>query len=340
MSSHDRDVPLGQPPLRQWELDSSSTRYDKLVAAPSDHDLRLIWSMWVGIQGVLSIFVATVFVSILRSKQARRNPFNVYLVYLMVPDLVFGVFCTITCLMNAIVGHYYSPGMCLFQSFYLMWGVTGNAWLNAVIAWQLHSMLTSSLVRRKYKVPTRKQVSVHAAMVFVYAAFVASMGLWSRPLDPDGEEDDEEHTASWFPHRTAAMSGEGCAPLEFNRASSFFFFLVFVPMAALVPLLYVMYVCYDIWHRNLMPPTGRRRLLSIYFTRIVAAFVIMWVPYLILSFVAGGWPWALFVGGTWGKFRNRPASYFLFRLVLRNPFLIDYVLSVCYIYNRTFAGSS
>jgi hypothetical protein len=43
MGLHDDHDVLGQPVLRTWDLTSNSTRYDKMVAAPSDHDLFVVY---------------------------------------------------------------------------------------------------------------------------------------------------------------------------------------------------------------------------------------------------------------------------------------------------------
>ena len=47
---------------------------------------------------------------------------------------------------------------------------------------------------------------------------------------------------------------------------------------------------------------GKRRLLSIYFGRIITVFVGMWLPFLVLVYVAGYWlsPWVLWAGGVFG----------------------------------------
>ena len=277
-------MPLGRPPLRQWNLTNDSSRYDRLVAAPSNAALTTMWTGWATIGFILVIFVIIVFVSILASPTARKNPFNVYLLFLMVPDIAFGVLCSITCAMNARAGEYWSPWMCKFQSYYVVWTVCTSAWLNAIIAWQLYTMLASSFIRRHFAPPDLKTVTKHSLAVYAYAAVLASFGV-IQPF--------------WLPFKTRSVSGQGCIPLEYSWQSSLFYFLVFMPLLAGIPIMYVTWICYDIWKRKLMPPTGRRRLLVLYFLRIIAAFVIMWVPYLILVFIAGGWPWGVWAGGTW-----------------------------------------
>ena len=284
MSTSPQSVPLGEPPLREWQVSRSSSRYDRLVAAPSNHDLTIMWTGWATIGFVLVIFVILVFLGILTSATARKNPFNVYLLFLMVPDIEFGILCSITCALNSSAGEYWSPWMCKFQSYYTVWTVASSAWLNGAIARQLHAMLSSSFVRRHYKPPEVNDVIKQSLIVFSYAAVLSSFGV----IEP-----------FWLPFKTFPVSGQGCIPLEYSWQSSIFYFLVFMPLLAGIPLIYVCWVCYDIWKRHLMPPTGRRRLLFVYFIRIIGAFVVMWVPFLVLVFMAGGWPWAVWAGGTW-----------------------------------------
>ena len=79
---------------------------------------------------------------------------------------------------------------------------------------------------------------------------------------------------------------------------------MFIPLLAAIPLAHAMYICYDIWRHQLMPPSGKRRLLSLYFMRIVASYVGMWTPHLVLCLVGSGIPWMVFAGGSWGHFQG------------------------------------
>lgn len=297
MPTNDYDVPLGQPPIRNWELNSNSTRYDHLVAAPSDTDLRRMWILWSTLQIIVVIFVASVFTAVLVSRRARRNPFNIYLIFLFLPDLFYCAACTITCVLNAAVGHYYSPQMCQFQSFYLVFATCANSWLNAAICRQLHLMLRSSHVRRKYMVPSRTKIAKEACIVYLWACFVASWALIGR---------------GFFPHRTGSVIGTACMPLEYDFDSSMFFFLFFMPCLALIPQFYVAYVSFDIWNRGLLPPVGKRRILAIYFIRIVAVFVVMWLPVLFLTWVGTNWagPWVFWFAGSWSHLQAAVSAAF------------------------------
>ena len=68
---------LGQPPLRTWNLTSNSTRYDRIVAAPSDETLVLMWSMWTVLFALIASFIWIVVLGILCArKKVRSQAFN------------------------------------------------------------------------------------------------------------------------------------------------------------------------------------------------------------------------------------------------------------------------
>jgi hypothetical protein len=73
------NVPLGQPPLRQSDLDEDSSRYDHSHAAPSDDFLRHTWITWSSMFYVMAGFNLLVHMSVIFSRRARRKAFNLYL---------------------------------------------------------------------------------------------------------------------------------------------------------------------------------------------------------------------------------------------------------------------
>ena len=284
-------VPLGQPTLRVWEINENSTRYERLQAAPSDDKLIIMWSTWIWISGGIAIFIGFMLVALLVNRKARSNPFNLFLIYLMVPDFAFSAFCGLTCFMNTSVGHYWSASMCQFQSFYLVFGVAANTWLNFFVAWELHRLLWSSRVLRKYQMPSTLRVTCTALIVYAFSCFLASWALWAVHFDN-------------FPHRTMTLSGLGCSPLEYSRPSTRFFFVVWIPLVCAIPLVGVGGIGAHIWYTGIMPPTGKRRMLAMFLGRIIAAFIIMWVPFFAISVVGTGSPWLVFAGLSWGHFQG------------------------------------
>jgi len=105
--------------------------------------------------------------------------------------------------------------MCQFQSFYIVFGVAANNWLNLAVAWELHSLLCASRRFKKYQMPSTKRVMFTALSVYAYSCFIASWALWSDRFDN-------------FPHKTMTFSGLGCMPLEYSRHSSIFSFSVYI----------------------------------------------------------------------------------------------------------------
>lgn len=137
----------------------------------------------------------------------------------------------------------------------IVWGAGSNCWLNAVVAHEVHKMLRSSHIRKRYFPPTRQRVACNAAVVYVYCTVLGVVSIIGWDLNP-----------------TRSEAGLICVPLPADVGSEVFFWLVFTPAFMVVPIMYVQYVVFDIWRQNLLPPKGKRRLIGVYFFRIVVVF--------------------------------------------------------------------
>ena len=79
--------------LRYWELNSTSTRHERISAAPSDDDLVLMRIIWSSILFIMTCITLVLLLGILTAlPKVRKNAFNTYLLYLVIPDFVFS-FC-------------------------------------------------------------------------------------------------------------------------------------------------------------------------------------------------------------------------------------------------------
>jgi len=153
-----------------------------------------------------------------------------------------------------------------------------------LITRQLHLLLTYSHQRRRYRIPSPKRVSLQALAVYLYCAFLGTWGLI-------GTEN--------FPYHALQIGGLACLPVEVDTRSSLFFWLVAVPLFFGIPSVYVAYVAYDIRKRGLLPPEGKRRMLALYFGRIILVFVCLWGPFFVLFAFASWLPVSvMFIGGT------------------------------------------
>lgn len=277
--------------MREWQLNENSTRYDAITAGPSDDDLMKYWWAWAVVALVVGTASLILFLAIALSPTARKNPFNVYLLYLSIPDFVFSLSCGITCLLNAINGEYWAAWMCTFQQWYCVFGIGSNAWLNACVVRELYTMLRFSNQRRRYKSPTRVHVMQQALLVFLFIGFLGTWGAIEAPH---------------WPYHAGAASGLACLPIEVDHASTLFFWLVFFPLFAGIPSFYIIFVTFQVWYYKLLPPTGKRRLLAVYFGRLILVFYVMWVPTLVLIFAVPAYlpSWAAFLSGLWSHLQG------------------------------------
>mmetsp|Transcript_27214 Transcript_27214/g.44996 ORF Transcript_27214/g.44996 Transcript_27214/m.44996 type:complete len:445 (-) Transcript_27214:1691-3025(-) len=289
---------LSDPLLRYSELNETHTRYDVSTAAPSDYVLRLQFILLATINAVVAVACSILLVSLLRSKTVRSNPFNGYLVLIIIPDLVASFFCFLTCAMSAPGSSYYSERMCGFQSFYLTFGFTANCWMNAVIVYQLHKMLRQSNMRRRYYPPTHYRVLYEAAAVYLYSTVLGLLGVWN---------------IHWLPHKSKNYHGLNCFPMEYDFASSLVYWLVFIPAMMVIPIAYAIWVTCDVLWRKLLPPLGRRRALVVYFSRLVFVYLFMWVPFLIVCTLGNVMPlpdWVYWSGAAWAHLQGLVSCYF------------------------------
>lgn len=285
----DDDYDIHELRFRESELTSNHTRYDNTVAGGSDQTRFVQWVVYSTISLSVAAFVLLVLLGVLSNQRVRSRPFNLYLVFLMVPDLVFSLFCGINCALNAAKGDYVSAAWCRFQVVYAVWGIGSNAWLNAAIARHVHDMLSSSRQMKRYCAPTQKRVILEALSVYAWLGFVSAWPF-----------------LGFLPHRLGLSAGLACLPHEYDVASTVFLWCVFMPCFALIPTAYALWVAFDVWHRGLLPPSGKKRNIAVYFFRLTVVFLVMWVPSIFLMFIAGGFltSWVAFLGGCWSHLQG------------------------------------
>ena len=288
------DTQLGKPALRLWEITANSTRYDKARAAPSDEAMRNAWTVWSVAFFLFATFNIIVFAGILASRKVRQRPFNLYLIYLMVPDIVYTLFCAIQCATLVANTGFANPSDCHWQSFYLVFGLTANSWLNGVIANELYRLLSFSNYRRKYTPPTLKVVTRNSLLVYLYSILLAGMGCMAYP---------------WWPHRTDLQNGLVCLPMDFDTTSTILFWTVFFPFMSAIPLLYCVGVAIVVYKKGLLPPQGKRREITIYFYKITGVFLIMWLPGIFIFYVLSGVTiWAIYAAPLWSHSQGAVAA--------------------------------
>lgn len=160
-----------------------------------------------------------------------------------------------------------------------------------MIARHLLVMLRSAKRFRRYRPPSLRRVTFESLGVYLYSLFLASWFL----VDTD-----------WWPFKTQLSAGAVGIPLDYDHESTAWYYAVFVPLCIFVPFLYICYVVAVVYRQNLMPASGKRRTLAIYFFRLVVVFVAMWLPCLVLLFVTSPWTnhWVRWAGAFWGHLQG------------------------------------
>lgn len=284
LSGPSDEFPIHVPPLHTWDLNENSTRYDYVVAAPSDEDRVLMWSLWAAIAFASIVVILVVLGGLLSNSRVRNNPFNQFLIFLLLPDIIYAVLCATICLTNAMAEEFTSAHMCYLQSWATMFGLSGSAYMNAVLANEVHKMLLSGQEFLRYAPPSARQVAARSTGVLLFAAFVASWGVVQFENSP---------------HRTLLFGGIACMPQHYNLATSLFYFLFFFPLVLLGPVAYVFYLAFRIWYKEMIPARGKRKALATFLFRLVAIFLIMWIPSLLLVAVFNQWV------PTWGEWAGK-----------------------------------
>mmetsp|Transcript_6836 Transcript_6836/g.14835 ORF Transcript_6836/g.14835 Transcript_6836/m.14835 type:complete len:339 (+) Transcript_6836:88-1104(+) len=257
--------------IKVSDLNENSTRWDWSSAAPSGNALQIQFMALAIINVIVATSCLLLLISILRAPNVREQSFNCYILAITFPDFIMSSMCVLTCAMSSYADTFYSEAMCGFQSWYLVWSITSNCWMNATIAHEIHKMLRISHFRGRYNPPARKRVAKEAMRVYTYAAFLASVATWNIP---------------GVPFKSGSYRGFVCFPKDYDMASALFFWLVFSPAYMLLPMGYVAWSAIDIIWRGMIPPAGCRKTLAIFFSRIVLIFVVMWLPNFTISFIA------------------------------------------------------
>lgn len=271
-------------------------RYDFFALKPPEDDLQEMWLVWSVVTALVAFFCFVVLLGIVSAKHVRSNSFNVFLIFLILPDAFFSANCAITCSLNYVRGDFYSRTMCEWQSWYVIFDFTTNAWLNAAVARQMHKLLVHTFFAQRFKPPSLKDVYVQISLVYVYSAIMGVVPLLEN----------------YLPLRSRPIMGLACMPVEYSVESTIFFWLVFVPAFMLIPLIYTMWVCWDVYKKSMLPVNGDTRVLYIFFMRLAAVFVLMWLPSIVIIF-AMGLPhfWLVWFGGTWSHLQGFVSTVFI-----------------------------
>lgn len=211
----------------------------------------------------------------IRSSRRKGKPnanggYNAYLVYLAIPDLILNLF--VVGMYASYVNQKFVPGFSSYiinSIFYerktafdmalILACSAANLYLNAIISYELFTLLKNSNRRLRTPPPTFKKVGLQALAVYAWAICIFLIRYFTE---------DVKRLPTWVEVTLYFMISAG------------------------IPILYLCYVCFVIWRRKLLPSmNGPLRVLALYFFRIIAVFLLLWLPGVFLLSFACNWQW-------------------------------------------------
>mmetsp|Transcript_4570 Transcript_4570/g.10821 ORF Transcript_4570/g.10821 Transcript_4570/m.10821 type:complete len:416 (-) Transcript_4570:190-1437(-) len=211
-----------------------------------------------------------VIAAILSNKTTRKSPFNVYVLFLMLPDALFTM-------ING--GHYASRALETsltppyeVSSFGFFFYFACNFYTNGVVTFEVHKLITQSNKRQRTPPPGLRRVYTQIAIVYLLATTLA---LWAAlPV-------------SWsLSHITDHEEGEGTTGSPPGGVFSYLAGVILIyGVGVIPPSSYVVFVTIRVWRKKLLPRKGRTRALSLFFLRVIVVFVLFYFPNLMLTVV-------------------------------------------------------
>jgi len=208
------------------------------------------------VSGIGFLTCSTLVVAILSSSVARKQGYNLYVVFTAIPDAVFNVYFFIRYLksitgvpMNGLKVWLLAYGMVL------MFSLISNTWINALLVHRIHHMVKSANAVRRVMPPTRFSVISQAVLIYALSTIP---GVWWGML----------HV--WSNTRTGPTFFRSKENEE-NASMLTVILLVFLPTA------YVFILTIRLLWGKHLPRSGQTRILTLYFLRLVRVYFGMWI---------------------------------------------------------------
>ena len=199
-----------------------------------------------------------------------------YLLALLLPNgvvsLTFAILCFIN---NTSTTIDFSVRLCRFESFMMIWHLTLTCWLFAVVGYELHFMLCSSLRCLRYLPPTRRRATRNAVLVYIWGAAVAAWSSLGQQAN--------------VPMEPTMQNNVFCIPVNHDRKALLFLWLCLIPLSCLVPVSYILWLMWETRRSNLLPRKGQRRTITVFFFRIAVCYASIVTPCFLVLFFRNTW---------------------------------------------------
>jgi len=217
--------------------------------------------------------------AIVRSKRARGQKFNIYLIFSILSDVLKNSLFFVCNLVNFLS---FKQWACVAIGWGEVFYTCSNYWMGAVVTREIYKMLTATKnmqrVASSKHDTTWRTLFLQVTTIHVLALIMASTFL--------------ETSVDWIPDISLET---GCEAFPTNTKESYYFWCFYAFLGMMVPTVYVLYTAFEIYRKDLLPLTGKTRALVLYFFRLIAVFVGFWIVFVVAIFLKGWYQAIAFV---------------------------------------------
>ena len=212
--------------------------------------LDILLLIMLGLGTIICLIVIT---SILWSKKARVEGFNLYLIFYLIPDTCFNLQQFIIKLISVISGIWPFPSttICTLSPIVAAIYVIINLWMNVLIAYNTFKLLQYSHQGKRYHPSSRQVVFRRVGIVYTLATIIGVL-----------------YATNMRGFYDVRIDSRTCVT-RLNGRLSYIVYYTVAFLCLITPCLYLLYVAFSV-HKNKFLPTisSKTRFLALYFFRI------------------------------------------------------------------------
>ncbi len=189
--------------------------------------------------------------AIILSPKSRSKGFNIYLVFLLLPDVLLNLYGFVTFIIELSDDKYLvmiSYKACVVHGCIFIYYTFANMWTSALICYEVHQLLVNSHNAVRFQASKPLTVIKRATIINISAVLCSVMMFIVLP-------------------EFGINSGLSYCWALFTRETRIVLYFFVVGLSTAIPLLYLLYITFDVYWRKLLPPTGKSRFVATFFLR-------------------------------------------------------------------------
>jgi len=208
-----------------------------------------------------------VFAITILATTTRQSTFNLYIIFILIPDSITNAVEGIRSIYEAAVLDGSIPdGLCYARNYVILFYYYSNLTVNAFIAKEVYSLVLNSYRLRRTNPPALRTVLLQVAISYSYAGLIGAYFVAPVPWSPLTVTNDSVCGTVYGSKYITGITG-----------------IIICIVTSLPMIIYVFWCGYQVWKRKLLPLKGRTRALGMYFVRIVVTFLVFYIPMLGLA---------------------------------------------------------